>query len=132
MKVNIYRIEYDSNNSGGDWWLSDEDWYNLEAAGWVVHWRKNLFLEGVDGNKICDADENGRWLGALATSAHLDVEAKDEQQARDYAVNNFEEITGEDTEEEGCECCGRPHCFYSVLLKPLEIITHRVNKITRR
>ena len=25
------KIVYSSNNSGGSWWLSDEDWKNLEA-----------------------------------------------------------------------------------------------------
>ena len=29
-------IEYSSNNSGGSWWLKDEDWKALEAAGWWV------------------------------------------------------------------------------------------------
>jgi hypothetical protein len=33
--------EYHSNNSGGDWWLTDEDWYKLEEAGWEVEWFKN-------------------------------------------------------------------------------------------
>ncbi len=27
------KIEYSSNNSGGDWWLKDEDWFALEKAG---------------------------------------------------------------------------------------------------
>lgn len=31
-------VEYSSNNSGGDWWLSDDDWKNLESAGWKVKW----------------------------------------------------------------------------------------------
>ena len=30
------KIVYSSNNSGGSWWLSDEDWKKLEAAGWNV------------------------------------------------------------------------------------------------
>ena len=29
---------YNSNNSGGRWWLNDEQWENLEDNGWVVHW----------------------------------------------------------------------------------------------
>ncbi len=37
------RIEYSSNNSGGGWWLKDEDWKNLEAAGWIVEWGKKWF-----------------------------------------------------------------------------------------
>ena len=31
-------VEYSSNNSGGSWWLKDEDWKALEAAGWKVVW----------------------------------------------------------------------------------------------
>lgn len=31
-------ISYDSNNSGGRWWLKDEDWKALEDAGWHVDW----------------------------------------------------------------------------------------------
>lgn len=26
-------IEYSSNNSGGNWWLSDQNWKDLEAEG---------------------------------------------------------------------------------------------------
>jgi len=32
------KVEYSSNNSGGAWWLKDEDWKALEAAGWKVVW----------------------------------------------------------------------------------------------
>lgn len=31
-------MHYDSNNSGGGWWISDEGWKALEEAGWTVHW----------------------------------------------------------------------------------------------
>lgn len=31
-------LEYASNNSGGSFWLSDEDWKNLAEAGWTVGW----------------------------------------------------------------------------------------------
>ena len=51
---------YRSNNSGGGWWLNDDDWKALESAGWDVEWVKA-------GDRF--ADENGRWLGALATTA---------------------------------------------------------------
>lgn len=87
-KRNIKTITYDSNNSGGGWWLSDDDWKNLEEAGWTVDWK----------------DE--RFLGALATSAKKDFYSIDEAKAE------FERITGQDPEEEGCNCCGQPHNFY--------------------
>jgi hypothetical protein len=80
-------IEYSSNNSGGYWRLSDEDWQNLEKAGWKVNWR-------------------GRWLGALATSATRKGLTKDE------AIAEFEQVTGQDAYDCGCSCCGIPHNFY--------------------
>lgn len=82
------KIVYSSNNSGGSWCLSDEDWKNLEAAGWTVEWK------------------NENWLGALATSASKDFPDMDS------AIREFEEITGHDANDEGCECCGPPHSFY--------------------
>src|SRR3954454_15168239 len=85
------RITYSSNNSGGGWWLTDEDWHNLAAAGWDVHWEMLKW-----------------WLDALATKA-----SKDFATPRD-AVAEFERVTGQDADEEGCECCGPPHLFYYI------------------
>jgi hypothetical protein len=81
------RVEYSSNNSGGNWWLSDEDWKALENAGWNVQW-------------------DARWLGALATSATIEVE-----QPQD-AIDSFESVTGQRASAIGCTCCGPPHNFY--------------------
>lgn len=80
-------VEYSSNNSGGDWWLKDQDWKNLELNGWIVQWR------------------NKRWLDALATRA-----SKEFEYPRD-AMKEFEAITGQDVTDEGCNCCGAPHVF---------------------
>lgn len=41
MTVQLF---YDSNNSGGSWWLKDEDWVSLEDAGWIVHWIHDIDL----------------------------------------------------------------------------------------
>jgi hypothetical protein len=81
-------IVYSSNNSGGSFWLKDEDWQKLEDAGWTVEWK----------------DE--RWLGTLAT------EAKKEFRSMRLAIKEFEAITGQDADDEGCNCCGQPHNFY--------------------
>lgn len=81
------KFKYDSNNSGGVWWLSDEDWKSLESAGWRVNWR------------------DGRRLGALATSAECEFETLAE------CVASFERATGQDASDEGCSCCGPPHSF---------------------
>lgn len=94
-------VEYDSNNSGGGWWLDDDDWFALQDAGWTVHW----FKEYADPPFAIQ--ENGRFLGALAMGAHKRFESLDE------GIDEWERITGEDSTEEGCECCGIPHTFYA-------------------
>lgn len=98
----MVRVHYDSNNSGGGWWLSDEDWFNLEKAGWVVHWAKDKKFYG--GRSL--ADEDGRWLGALATGAHRDGLPEE------LAVAEWMYVTGENADAEGCPCCGSPHYFW--------------------
>jgi hypothetical protein len=80
-------IEYDSNNSGGVWWLTEDDWKQLEKGGWVVDWR------------------NVELLGAKATSA------KRMGLSLDDAITEFEKLTGQDACAAGCECCGQPHNF---------------------
>lgn len=97
------RVTYDSNNSGGDWWLSDGDWYALEATGWTVDWVKN----DPDTRLIKRDDGDGRWLGALATSASIEADSMEE------AIDRWEAVTGQSSYDEGCPCCGMPHQFYS-------------------
>lgn len=82
-------IYYDSNNSGGDWWLTDADWKKLEQHGWIIDWKPE------------------RWLGALATSAKRDLPTVA------MAKAEFAYITNKDPDEDGCECCGPPHYFHS-------------------
>ncbi len=94
-----FTVKYDSNNSGGDWWLTDEDWKNLEEAGWTVNWKER------------------RWLDALATSASKEFEAESEDDAITAAEFNFTGITGQSTYEQGCDCCGPPHNFYGSLVE---------------
>lgn len=92
-------VRYSSNNSGGGWWLSDDDWKNLEESGWEVRWVEDdpFYI----GQRV-----GGRWLGALAK------EAKRDGLSLDDAIKEWENITGEIAEEEGCPCCGPPHNFY--------------------
>lgn len=89
-----YRVVYKSENSGGCWWLEDGDWSKLETAGWEVCW------------------ENGRYLGALARTAALRVEANSEDEAVEKAKWNFSRVTLMDPDDLGCLCCGPPHYFY--------------------
>jgi hypothetical protein len=101
-----YIIEYDSNNSGGGWWLSDKDWNNLADAGWEVQWIRN------DRKDIGSTpDKSGRWLGAMACEAHFEVESDNPGAALRIAVQHWENTTGKDSSLEGCTCCGPPHNF---------------------
>lgn len=121
-------IEYQSNNSGGNWWLEDKDWIALENAGWVVHWIHDPFDPSHDHRwakgeprewqiyshfhgylgEFCLIKvtlSGSRWLGALAKSA-----AK-ETNDPELAVIEWSRITGQNPDAEGCNCCGQPHDF---------------------
>jgi hypothetical protein len=93
-------LEYSSNNSGGSWWLTDENWKALEDAGWDVKWAANRTK-----SSILSVDEDGRWLGALATEASKEFDSADE------GISEWESITGQRNADEGCNCCGPPHNF---------------------
>lgn len=99
-------VELSENNSGGGWWLSDEDWRNLAKAGWVVDWAENR-AKSADSwmRSSVELDEHGVWryMGALAS------EAKRYGVSLRVAVAEFRDITGQDPDEEGCSCCGQPH-----------------------
>lgn len=101
MKTKPAYVEYSSNNSGGSWWLTDEDWKNLEEAGWEVDWKAtNEYAKKYVGS-------DGRYLGALATSA------KRRGVSLRVAIAEWEDITEQDSEASGCSCCGSPHNFYA-------------------
>jgi len=93
------KIQYSANNSGGHWWLTDDDWRNLEKAGWAVDWCwDNEFQRGhLTG---------GRYMGALATYASRVA------LSLDVAKAEFGAIVHQDPDDEGCNCCGNPHQFY--------------------
>lgn len=104
-------VEYSSNNSGGSWWLKDEDWEALAEAGWNVHWTQpGGPLGGLKASEYpgpLDPRERTeeRWLGALATHA-----AKEFEDPAD-AIPEWERITGGNAGALGCNCCGSPHSF---------------------
>lgn len=140
MNEQTFVVEYDSNNSGGSWWLKDEDWAALEKAGWYVQWLGLSFCHarypGIGGAKpapeTCPdsqschghrgansyeeaiaAGRDARWLGALAREATFEVTAY----SAALAESNAQQLWSEDIgfrysgDEEGCNCCGRPHYF---------------------
>lgn len=101
-------VELSENNSGGGWWLSDEDWKALERAGWVVDWAENRLKSNTEWlRKSVSQDEHGVWryMGALAH------DAKRYGVSLRVAMAEFQDITGQDPDEEGCDCCGQPHYF---------------------
>jgi len=114
--MNKYRVEYSSNNSGGNWWLKDGDWYALERAGWNVKWSKELddtFLFSKEVKKT------GRWLGALARKATIELEAYSKTLALATAITWWSDtLPYQDAGAEGCSCCGEPHGFYASRVCP--------------
>ncbi len=125
MSNRVGYVEYNPNNSGGHWWLDDEDWKALEKVGWKVAWADLEFdydaeghsLYGVDGlpqlspydpkrHKHHFAGTDGRYMGALARYAYrVGLSLKD-------AVAEWESVTGQCSTDAGCPCCGNPHKFY--------------------
>lgn len=112
-------VEYRSNNSGGGWWLSDAHWKALEAAGWKIAWASldNLYEKGgyvldddgmpklVPAGRERQKKGEVRFMGALATRAY-----RAGLSLRDAAAE-WERITGQDSTDGGCPCCGQPHNF---------------------
>ena len=100
--------EYESNNSGGDWWLLDQDWKDLENAGWRVWWGGvNADYTDRKYETFEEADKD-RWLDAAAKNAQKEFDSEEE------AIEEFEEITGMDYNSTGCMCCGQPHYIREV------------------
>lgn len=79
--------ELNENNSGGSFWLTKADYDKLHAAGWV-------------GEGITEDYFAGRKIRREGVS-------------RRVALAEFQDITGWDPDEEGCNCCGQPFYFSS-------------------
>lgn len=105
-------VKYDSNNSGGSFWLSLENWEALEKAGWTVHWiDPNKRLGGRPDSsydeplKPCPKVDGAEYLGTVACSAAKEFDNASE------AIPEFERVAGQDASDIGCNCCGPPHSF---------------------
>lgn len=135
-----YNVEYSSNNSGGSWWLTPEDWKALEDNGWTVEWLGKAFCgkdryswEGrvkpapqtcaknkCHGHRQADSYEEAMlanpenwWLGSIAREATIEVKAYSDTLAEGVASMWWEEATGKNASEQGCNCCGQPHNFWA-------------------
>lgn len=95
-------VEYDSNNSGGRWWLKDKDWEALEAEDWQVDW-----IVDPESNPGMPFIKGERWLGALAHHARKRFGSMRS------GIKEWERITEKNATDIGCSCCGPPHNFRS-------------------
>lgn len=102
MSDKLKWYKYTTNNSGGAWWLKDQDWLALEKAGWTVFWSKD--------DPYCDPyrEPDGRFLGSLA------VEAAKKFASEGDAIAEWSRLTIQDYYEDGCPCCGPPHSIREV------------------
>lgn len=94
-------VEYHSNNSGGSFWLTDDDWRALEAAGWKVDW----VATSTSGRYSWGEPGAERYMGALAT------EARRYGVTLEQAIREFDSVTTQNSSDLGCSCCGTPHSF---------------------
>lgn len=106
-----YLVEYNSNNSGGSWWLEDKDWKALEKAGWRLFgydnfvYDKSTYKYDKNGLPVFQDGEKDNFLGAYANYAFKRFDNITD------ALQEFEKLTGQDISAEGCNCCGAPHSF---------------------
>lgn len=100
-------VEYSTNNSGGSYWLRDKDWEALRNAGWLLmDWDNAVY---TNGRYVVDKS------GLPTVSAPAKIEnahyAFKKFTSITEALKEFEELTGQDVTDEGCNCCGAPHSF---------------------
>ena len=91
----MHTVTLSQNNSGGSFWLSPSDFDALVADGWVEQE---------------DTMSTSTW-GRVAGDLKLDVPVADEDAAVTIAKIEFQRVTGQDPDDEGCNCCGPPFSF---------------------
>ena len=136
--LKTFLVEYSSNNSGGSWWLKDEDWKKLEDEGWKVRWGQPAFCNSkfnfgsnIEPPNTCEPNkcpghtkantyeeaiaegESIRWLGCIAKEATIEVKAYSRDLAEGVAEHWWANTLGYNASDEGCNCCGQPHNFYA-------------------
>ena len=121
-------IKYSSNNSGGSWRLSDQNWRDLAEAGWKVKWARlsHVYENGMhiydnDGTPLLVGPEDPRHDDMFSTRStdgvyrdmgNLAIYAYRVGLSLEDAKAEFSIITDKDPEEIGCPCCGQPHNFH--------------------
>ena len=90
----FYRVGCRENNSGGSYWLTLYQYDKLEEAGFSVR------RPSEDKKRYYDA------RGFVVT-----VAAPNEDIAERIAKEMFYDATGQNPDDQGCNCCGRPFDF---------------------
>lgn len=101
-------IEYYSNNSGGIDWLKEREWKSLEDNGWKLFGFDD-FIYKYGKREI---DEDG-------LPKRIEINDKDRRvkyafkkfESIEKAIEEFENLTNQNADDEGCSCCGKPHNF---------------------
>ncbi len=78
-------VDFSENNSGGSWWLGQDQYKALIEAGWEA------------GRTSYDGSIRGATRRGLS---------------EEDAIAEWERITGADANARGCDCCGQPFSFY--------------------
>lgn len=97
------RVQFYENNSGGRRWLKEPQWAALRDAGWT------LFVMEWRGKKVGDdlTPERVEMHDGHDAPYALSPEVKSVRSA----IKQWEDLTEQESDEEGCNCCGNPYNF---------------------
>lgn len=99
VKPRLYCLS--ENNSGGSFWLVQEDYESLLGAGWF------LDQEEIKKAKSFLDDSFGQGKDGVPYSWRHGALKLQAESLRE-AVESFESATGRDFWAQGCNCCGAP------------------------
>lgn len=97
-------VEFSPNNSGGHWWVTNQNFSDLEKSGWIIPWCK-------DNSDKSFLEKDGTYMGLNARHAYK------ETNSLASAIEEWEHVTGLDARSLGCPCCGPPHSFTLLNIK---------------